>query len=61
MSTKMRTYFMQALLILRTDKRAVTIIEYALLAALIGLALVTSLTGLTTKISTVFTNIGTDL
>jgi Flp pilus assembly pilin Flp len=57
----MRIFFMQALLILQTDKRAVTIIEYALLAALIGLALVTSLTGLTTKISTVFTNIGTDL
>jgi pilus assembly protein Flp/PilA len=37
------------------------LIEYALVAALIGLAAVTTMRGLATKISSVFTAIGTTL
>jgi Flp pilus assembly pilin Flp len=46
---------------LRSDKRAVTVIEYALIAALIGVALVTSLTGLKSKISSSLSAIGAAL
>jgi Flp pilus assembly pilin Flp len=54
----MITRFIHALSALHDDKRAVTIIEYTLLAALIGLALVASLSGLEGKIATAFTSIG---
>jgi Flp pilus assembly pilin Flp len=57
----MKMQLRQVLLALRDDRRAVTIIEYTLLAALIGLALVASLTGVTTKISTALTSIGNSL
>ncbi len=57
----MKTRIMQTLMALRDDKRGVTIIEYALLAGLIGVALVASLQGLKTNIATVLTNIGTGL
>jgi len=57
----MKMQLRQVLLALRGDRRAVTIIEYTLLAALIGLALVASLTGVTTKISTALTSIGNSL
>ena len=57
----MKLWFMQTLLALRNDKRGVTIIEYALLAALIGIALVAALGTLKGSISTAFSTIGTDL
>jgi pilus assembly protein Flp/PilA len=44
-----------------TDESGQDLIEYALLAALIGLAAVTSIKGLATSISTAFTSIGTSV
>jgi len=52
---------LQAFVALRSDKRAVTIIEYALIAALIGVALVTSLSTLKSNISSSLSTIGTNL
>ena len=52
---------MQAFVALRSDKRAVTIIEYALIAALIGVALVASLSSLKSNISSSLSTIGTKL
>jgi pilus assembly protein Flp/PilA len=43
------------------SQKGVTIIEYALLGALIAAALVGSLTGLKNNITTLFTTIGTSL
>ncbi len=57
----MTRLFRQYLFPIRNDKRGVTIIEYALLAALIGVALVTSLSTLKNNISSMFTNIATSL
>jgi pilus assembly protein Flp/PilA len=44
-----------------TDESGQDLIEYALVAALIGLAAVTAMKGLSTKIGSAFTTIGTDL
>jgi len=44
-----------------TDESGATIIEYALLAALIGVALVVGVKALTTKVNGTLTNIGTNL
>ncbi|MGD0108972.1 MAG: Flp family type IVb pilin [Rhodopila sp.] len=52
---------LQAFLALRSDKRAVTIIEYALIAALIGVALIGTLTSLEGKISSSLSTIGASL
>ena len=52
---------LQAFEALSSDKRAVTIIEYALIAALIGVALVASLSSLKSNISSSFSTIGTSL
>jgi Flp pilus assembly pilin Flp len=57
----MKTRIMQTILLFRDDRRAVTIIEYTLLAALIGLALIASLTGLEGKIAAALTTIGSGL
>lgn len=43
------------------DESGQDLIEYALLAALIGLAAATSMKGLATKIGTVFTSVGSTL
>lgn len=43
------------------DESGQDLIEYALAAALIGLAAVTAMRGLATSISTAFTSIGTSL
>ena len=51
--------FMQVLLCLRKDKRGVTIVEYALLAGLIAIALAAGLTTLQKQIGSVFTSVGT--
>ncbi len=57
----MKNRLMSLLVNVYGDKRAVTIIEYALLAALIGIALITSLTTLSGKVSSAFLQIGTSL
>ena len=46
---------------LRGDKRAVTAVEYGIMAALIATALVTSVGYITGGLSTAFTNIKTHL
>jgi pilus assembly protein Flp/PilA len=43
------------------DESAQDLIEYALVAALVGLGAVASLKGLATSVSTVFTSVGTTL
>ncbi len=43
------------------DESGATIIEYALLAALIGVALVVGVKALTTKVNSTLTNIGSQL
>jgi len=57
----MKTTIVQVAARLRHDKRAVTVIEYTLLAALIGLALAASLTSLESKIAAALTSIGSAL
>jgi pilus assembly protein Flp/PilA len=44
-----------------TDRKGVTALEYGLIASLIAVAIVGAITGLGTKLSTVFTNITADL
>jgi pilus assembly protein Flp/PilA len=51
--------FMRVLLCLRKDKRGVTVVEYALLAGLIAIALAAGLTTLKGQIGSVFTSVGT--
>jgi len=46
---------------LMQDESGQDLIEYALVAGLIGLGAVTAMSGLATKIGTAFTNIGTTL
>ena len=46
---------------LLNDESGQDLIEYALVAGLIGLGAVTAMTGLSTKIGTAFTSIGTTL
>jgi len=46
---------------LLTDESGQDLIEYALLAGLVGLGAATSIRGLATRISTAFTSIGTTL
>ncbi len=43
------------------DERGVTAIEYALIASLIAVAIITAVTAVGTDITAVFTNIGTAL
>ncbi len=57
----MKSRFIQALFALRSDKRGVTIIEYAMLAALVAVALATSLSTLSGKVSNTFATIGSSL
>ncbi len=46
---------------LKSDRRGVTAIEYGLLATLIAVALVGTITAFETKLATVFTTIGTSI
>jgi len=46
---------------LMNDESGQDLIEYALVAGLIGLGAVTAMSGLSTKIGTAFTTIGTSL
>jgi pilus assembly protein Flp/PilA len=50
--------FLQLCLALRTDRRAVTALEYGLIAALIAGVIITAVTLLGTDISATFTKIG---
>lgn len=43
------------------DERGATAIEYALIASLIAVAIITAVTTVGTKISTVFTEVGNSL
>jgi pilus assembly protein Flp/PilA len=43
------------------DESGATAIEYGLIAAIIGIGIVTSLTTLKGNLSTLFTNVGTNL
>ncbi len=46
---------------LKSDRRGVTAIEYALIAGLVAVVLITGATSLGTKLSTAFTGIGTSV
>ena len=46
---------------LMSDKRAVTALEYGMIAALIAAVIVGAVTTIGTKMNTTFTNIGTSL
>ena len=48
----------RTLIALRTDRRAVTAVEYAMIAALIAAACVVAVTTLGTDISKIFTSVG---
>jgi len=53
--------FLNNLSALAKDERGVTALEYGLIAALIAVAIVTSVTALATKLSTTFNSIATAL
>lgn len=53
--------YLKAWLELKTDKRAVTALEYGLIAALIAAVIVTAVTTLGTRLNTTFTNVGNDV
>jgi pilus assembly protein Flp/PilA len=53
--------YLKLWLALKTDRRAVTALEYGLIAALIAGVIITAVTTLGTNISQVFTKIGTDI
>lgn len=57
----MLAYFRQLLPLLRQDKRAVTAIEYALIAALIAVVIVGAATTLGTQVSSTFNNVASEL
>jgi pilus assembly protein Flp/PilA len=56
----MRT-FLNHLRVLAKDERGVTALEYGLIAGLVAVAIVTSVTGLGTKLSATFANIAANL
>ena len=51
----------KALLALKSDNRAVTALEYGLIAAVLGAVIVTAFTGLGSKLSTAMTTVGGSL
>ena len=57
----MLTQFRYALSLLSTDKRAVTAIEYALIAALIAVVIVGAATTLGGQVSSTFNNVSSEL
>ncbi len=54
-------HFRVMLLALNVDKRAVTALEYAMIASLIAVAAVTVITGLGTSLSTTFSKVSSAL
>jgi len=57
LTTKFKNYIRQFI----KQEDAVTAIEYALIASLIALAIITAVTGLGTKLATIFTSITTQI
>jgi pilus assembly protein Flp/PilA len=57
----MLAYLRQALPLLRQDKRAVTAIEYALIAALIAVVIVGAATQLGNNVSSTFNSVASEL
>jgi pilus assembly protein Flp/PilA len=53
--------YLKLWLALKSDRRAVTALEYGLIAALIAGVIITAVATLGTNISTVFTNLGTEM
>ena len=53
--------FVNNLRALAKDEHAVTALEYGLIAGLVAVAIVTAVTGLGTKLATVFTTVTGDL
>jgi pilus assembly protein Flp/PilA len=53
--------FLKLWLELRVDRRAVTALEYGLIAALIAVVIIGSVTAIGTKMNTAFTTVGTAL
>jgi pilus assembly protein Flp/PilA len=53
-----RTALALKLQALKVDRRAVTAVEYALIAGLIAALIITAVTTLGNKINTIFTNVG---
>lgn len=53
--------FVKTWIALKADKRAVTALEYGLIAALIAAVLVTGVTSIGTNLSTTFVNVATKL
>ena len=51
--------FIAAVKTFAADENGVTAIEYGLIAALVGVAVITGATALGSKLNTLFTNIGT--
>ena len=61
METSNMEYIKLQLLGLGVDKRAVTALEYAMIASLIAVAAVTVISGLGTKLSTTFASVSSAL
>jgi pilus assembly protein Flp/PilA len=57
----MKQKIFQALAAVRSDKRAVTALEYALIASLVAVAVITAASGLGNKMANTFTNITSHL
>ncbi len=57
----MLTRIVQKALLLKTDRRAVTAIEYALIAALIAVVIIGAVSSLGTNISNTFNSVSTEL
>jgi pilus assembly protein Flp/PilA len=57
----MLTQYVRTVLALKADKRAVTAIEYALIAALIAVFIIGALSTLGTSISSTFQNVANKL
>ena len=55
------TEYLKTYLSLKHDKRAVTALEYALIAGLIAVVIIGAVSSLGTSISNVFLKIGTDV
>lgn len=53
--------YLKTYLSLKHDKRAVTALEYALIAGLIAVVIIGAVTTLGTSISSVFTKVGSDV
>ena len=53
--------FLKLWLELKVDRRAVTALEYGLIAALIAVVIIGSVTAVGTKLNTTFTTVGTAL